>query len=84
MKKFLTLATVFVLAMTLSVATAQEQPKKASKEKSGCCSHEAKSGCEPKATKKTASKHDCKEDCKDECTHAEKTSSTEKKESKKS
>ena len=92
MKKLLAITTVFLLSLTLSVATAQDHPKKASKDKAGCCAGHAKSSCGEKSkaacgeevSKKNTDKHVCGDECKDKCTHAEKAQTTEKKEDKKS
>jgi len=59
MKKFLSLAAVVALSMSMFVATAQEQPKSASKAKSGCCSGQAAKECSDEAKAKKASKSDC-------------------------
>ncbi len=84
MKKILSLAAMLALTFTLSAVNAQEQPKAAKKEKSGCCvtgSSKAKqmgecSG-EMATSKKMAAKHDCTDKCGDDCKTAHNVSKTE-------
>ncbi len=82
MKKILSLAAVFALALSLVTATAQDQPKKASvkEAKSGCCASAKaeKSSCstEAKASNVKESKENCdKSKCADECKMAHKADS---------
>lgn len=86
MKKILSLATLFALTMSLTLAQAQEQPKAAAKkEKAGCCSAAEKASCGEKASKASSkAKADCDmskcgDDCKTHGADAKSKHSTDKK-----
>jgi hypothetical protein len=63
MKQILSIATLFALVLSLSMAQAQQHPKTAvKKEKAGCCSETAKASteCKDKSAKECdMSKKDC-------------------------